>query len=295
MFGSIGRRIGMEWLKMEYEWLKIRFEVQKYKTAIIVLCGIFGLMALIYYGVRGMIPQMPVEDGSFSALLGALVGGFFSLAGSIGVAKMQQKSQREILKKNTIYKPLYDELMQNIEILENENRYPSFVWADFMHDTLQRSPAYGVWNRIERDHRLLDVPESIENKMSLMESTIADYLNRRITAGKAIQSECDKILSKHGKSTCAYRNAGEHIIENILSENVFSQINIRRIRNFTMRSDSEQSDGDEDILKEICIGCQNLQEVCALKKARERWYVLQKETIDDLAMRIKFITMKYEG
>lgn len=99
MFGSIGRRIGMEWLKMEYEWLKIRFEVQKYKTEIIVLCGIFGLMALIYYGVRGMIPQMPVEDGSFSALLGALVGGFFSLAGSIGVAKMQQKSQREILKK----------------------------------------------------------------------------------------------------------------------------------------------------------------------------------------------------
>lgn len=185
--------------------------------------------------------------------------------------------------------------MQNIEILENENRYPSFVWADFMHDTLQRSPAYGVWNRIERDHRLLDVPESIENKMSLMESTIADYLNLRITAGKAIQSECDKILSKHGKSTCAYRNAGENIIENILSENVFSQINIRRIRNFTMRSDSEQSDGDEDILKEICIGCQNLQEVCALKKARERWYVLQKETIDDLAMRIKFITMKYEG
>ena len=88
MFGSIGRRIGMEWLKMEYEWLKIRFEVQKYKTVIIVLCGIFGLMALIYYGVRGMIPQMPVEDGSFSALLGALVGGFFSLAGSIGVAKI---------------------------------------------------------------------------------------------------------------------------------------------------------------------------------------------------------------
>lgn len=285
----------MERLKMEYEWLKIRFEVQKYKTAIIILCGIFGLMALIYYDVRGMIPQMPVEDGSFSALLGALIGGFFSLAGSIGVAKMQQKSQREILKKNTIYKPLYDELMQNIEILESENRYPSFVWADFIHDTLQKSPAYGVWNRIKRDHRLLDVPESIENKMSLIESTLADYLNLRVAAGKAIQSECDEILSKHDRSACVYKNAGENIIENILNENVFAQINIRRIRNFTMGADSEQSDGDEDILKEICKGCQNRQEVCALKKARERWYTLQKETIDDLAMRIKYITMKYEG
>ena len=98
--------------KMEYGWLKIRFGAQKYKKVIIaLLCG-FVLMALIYYGVRGMIPQMSVEEGSFSALLGALVGGFFSLAGSIGVAKMQQKSQREILKKNTIYKPLYDELMK---------------------------------------------------------------------------------------------------------------------------------------------------------------------------------------
>ena len=48
--------------KMEYGWLKIRFGAQKYKKVIIaLLCG-FVLMALIYYGVRGMIPQMSVED-----------------------------------------------------------------------------------------------------------------------------------------------------------------------------------------------------------------------------------------
>ena len=47
--------------KMEYGWLKIRFGAQKYKKVIIaLLCG-FVFMALIYYGVRGMIPQMSVE------------------------------------------------------------------------------------------------------------------------------------------------------------------------------------------------------------------------------------------
>lgn len=274
--------------KMEYGWLKIRFGAQKYKKVIIaLLCG-FVLMALIYYGVRGMIPQMSVEEGSFSALLGALVGGFFSLAGSIGVAKMQQKSQREILKKNTIYKPLYDELMKNDDILRGENPFPMEVWCDTNPRTIVESPSFAAWNRIQRDNRLLDVPESIQTQMNDLEKAIERYLRLRRGVGTPVQKICYETLKAQGKETVLFTNIGDMVSDAVLNTD------INEVLEYITEYNNKTED-DKKIAQEIYNACLETEDIRKIKELQKKWRDMQNGILDELAMRIKYISMKYEG
>lgn len=274
--------------KMEYGWLKIRFGAQKYKKVIIaLLCG-FGLMALIYYGVRGMIPQMSVEEGSFSALLGALVGGFFSLAGSIGVAKMQQKSQREILKKNTIYKPLYDELMKNDDILRGENPFPMEVWCDTNPRTIVESPSFAAWNRIQRDNRLLDVPESIQTQMNDLEKTIERYLRLRRGVGTPVQKICYETLKAQGKETVLFTNIGDMVSDAVLNTDINGVLEY-------ITEYNNKAEDDKKIAQEIYNACLETEDIRKIKELQKKWRDMQNDILDELAMRIKYISMKYEG
>lgn len=274
--------------KMEYGWLKIRFGAQKYKKVIIaLLCG-FVLMALIYYGVRGMIPQMSVEEGSFSALLGALVGGFFSLAGSIGVAKMQQKSQREILKKNTIYKPLYDELMKNDDILRGENPFPMEVWCDTNPRTIVESPSFAAWNRIQRDNRLLDVLESIQTQMNDLEKTIERYLRLRRGVGTPVQKICYETLKAQGKETVLFTNIGDMVSDAVLNTDINGVLEY-------ITEYNNKTEDDKKIAQEIYNACLETEDIRKIKELQKKWRDMQNGILDELAMRIKYISMKYEG
>lgn len=274
--------------KMEYGWLKIRFGAQKYKKVIIaLLCG-FVLMALIYYGVRGMIPQMSVEEGSFSALLGALVGGFFSLAGSIGVAKMQQKSQREILKKNTIYKPLYDELMKNDDILRGENPFPMEVWCDTNPRTIVESPSFAAWNRIQRDNRLLDVPESIQTQMNDLKKTIERYLRLRRGVGTPVQKICYETLKAQGKETVLFTNIGDMVSDAVLNTDINGVLEY-------ITEYNNKTEDDKKIAQEIYNACLETEDIRKIKELQKKWRDMQNGILDELAMRIKYISMKYEG
>lgn len=274
--------------KMEYGWLKIRFGAQKYKKVIIaLLCG-FVLMALIYYGVRGMIPQMSVEEGSFSALLGALVGGFFSLAGSIGVAKMQQKSQREILKKNTIYKPLYDELMKNDDILRGENPFPMEVWCDTNPRTIVESPSFAAWNRIQRDNRLLDVPESIQTQMNDLEKIIERYLRLRRGVGTPVQKICYETLKAQGKETVLFTNIGDMVSDAVLNTDINGVLEY-------ITEYNNKTEDDKKIAQEIYNACLETEDIRKIKELQKKWRDMQNGILDELAMRIKYISMKYEG
>lgn len=49
--------------------------------------------------------------GVVGTLLGAFIGGVFSLMGSVWVNNKQQKAAQNIKRKNIIYSPLYDELI----------------------------------------------------------------------------------------------------------------------------------------------------------------------------------------
>ena len=65
--------------------------------------------------------------GVFGAILGAIVGGVLTLFGSIYVNNNQMRSKSAIQRKNIIYKPLYDELIEVRNILNESNPYPTYV------------------------------------------------------------------------------------------------------------------------------------------------------------------------
>ena len=203
-------------VEMEYQWMKIRFGVQKHKTVIVVLlCG-FGLMALIYYGVRGMIPKMPMDEGSFSALLGTLVGGFFSLAGSVGVAKMQQKAQKEVLRKNTIYKPLYDELIKNDRMLTQESPYPRSIKLNNERLSFEPALQFCIWTKIKDDSRFLEMPEAISKRMIELQQLAEDFIEVMRTAVIALDECWKESQIKFGIEPADYSSMSEWEIAIIL-------------------------------------------------------------------------------
>ena len=51
--------------------------------------------------------------GVIAAVIGALVGGMVTLFASVYVHNNQLKAKSAVHRKNTIYKPLYNELMEN--------------------------------------------------------------------------------------------------------------------------------------------------------------------------------------
>ena len=98
--------------------------------ACIVLLIILILM-LIIFNKFSILDKIKNWDGETIAvagtLLGAIIGGIFTLIGSIYVNKKQIKAQTNIKKKNLIYKPLYDELMDIENEVLKSNPFPHNV------------------------------------------------------------------------------------------------------------------------------------------------------------------------
>ena len=109
---------------------RIKLFFAKHKT-IKALCLIILAIIALYFAI--IIPYKSYADildtsrGIVGTLLGAFVGGGFTLIGSITVTKHTQKATNAIKKKNIIFKPLYDELMENHSIYLKENPYPRYI------------------------------------------------------------------------------------------------------------------------------------------------------------------------
>ena len=72
-------------------------------------------MILIIWGIPNVDLSFIVEDatlfGVVGTLLGAIIGGAFSLLWSVWINNRQQRAIQNIKRKNVIYSPLYDELI----------------------------------------------------------------------------------------------------------------------------------------------------------------------------------------
>lgn len=94
--------------------LKVKVFLQKHRIIVIIL-WIVSIISLIFIFIRHIDFQGYLADptiiGIGGTLLGAIVGGAFSLLGSVWVNSKQQRTERNIKRKNVIYSPLYDELV----------------------------------------------------------------------------------------------------------------------------------------------------------------------------------------
>jgi len=102
---------------------------------------------------------------NIDTLIGAIVGGALALVGSIVVNKIQYKQQAELKRAETIYTPLYDELMKNHYDTLVKTPYPYQDEIGFLgSQRTQKAPQYLAWGSIKLDTRYLETPNAVKKQ-----------------------------------------------------------------------------------------------------------------------------------
>ncbi len=128
--------------------LKLRLFISKYRIVIIValvitLVGVVTFSALQIDGDK--IIGNSTLFGVIGTLLGALIGGVFSLMGSVWVNSKQQRALQNVKRKNVIYSPLYDELVDIQNNILQQNPYPNYVVFKKDTQTILPHPQFSAW------------------------------------------------------------------------------------------------------------------------------------------------------
>lgn len=234
------------------------------------------------------------EFAVYGTLLGAVVGGIFTLIGTNFVNKQQLKSQTQIKRKNLIYKPLYEELIEIQCDFMIQNPYPEYISIDKNKTSFPKySPQYTVWERIKADTRYFEVPKSLKDELNILNKTIADYLIEIRDINKTITDILNKILKSELSTQCTIINIGSVLSKQVLTE---SNIDIFNQLDYALKPNVEVSyEERERISKLFYESCKQNEKIQAIKNARALWYKQQERTLDLLTTLISFVTIKYEG
>jgi len=168
---------------------------------------------------RIIATQSSLNDGLIGALLGALVGGVLALLGSFWVAKKQAKAQAEMNRRETIYKPLYDELKRIQDHILPVNPFPTFIAFKKGSQTIMPHPQYGVWGEIKLDSRLLETPKALVKQMEELYLKIEGYLTINPRARDEVRNVLNEVLAENNQQLCSIINVGDSLIPCVFQDN----------------------------------------------------------------------------
>ncbi len=274
--------------------IKINLFFLEHKIIIYFAIVLIIVMLLVKYPPNLLISDDPVMISVIGTLLGAIVGGTFSLIGSIYVNNKKIISDSEVKRKNIIYRPLYDELLDTKKIIEIENRYPSYVTYEQGYQTITRHPQITAWNRICSDSRILDTPKIVKKQYEKYLFSIEKYISIRNSANDLIQDVINKILKKEIGTECSITNLGSCVASEILDDNLKGNI-IKDHCNMALKEEVKVSEEKWDEIKsEIFNSCNSIEKIKDIRKAYYDWINIQNETIKMLELLILEINIKYE-
>lgn len=280
---------------------KIKLFITKHNFWIISILLILSVLILIFFVKIENIKVLlqfskdlsDTEIAVFGTLLGAIVGGVFTLIGTNLVNKKQLKAQTQIKRKNLIYKPLYDELVEIHFEYMAQNPYPNFININKTKCRFpSNSPQYTVWERIKRDTRYLETPMCLKKEMDALYKSIENYLESTADINTTIIKLLNDTLESELGTKCTIQNIGTVISNDVLSdngENIFNHLCFGL--NPPIDTDGSVKIRVSDIFYEKC---KENEEIQAIKRKRELWFSQQKRTIDLLTILISFVTTKYE-
>lgn len=275
--------------------LKLRFFITKYRIFIIVVLviAVVGVVTLGALQIDGdKIIGNPTLFGVIGTLLGAIIGGIFSLMGSVWVNSKQQRALQNVKRKNVIYSPLYDELVDIQNNILQQNPYPDYVVFKKDIQTILPHPQFSAWGRIKADTRYLEVPNILIKQMEQLEESVHCYQAVRHKANEEIQNILNDVLKDNNLSTCSIINIGSVISGDILN----------RKKTDIYHKSMEIGEGKnideftrEKVNNEIYYKCDNAQTVIEVRKKYKEWLNIQEHTIEMLSILIKQVLVQYEG
>lgn len=257
------------------------------------------ILILIVFNKFSILEEIKNLDGETIAvagtLLGAIIGGIFTLIGSIYVNKNQLKAQTNIKKKNLIYKPLYDELMDIENEVLKSNPFPHNVMFESQPEIRSFYPQYTVWERIKTDTRLLETPNVLIEEMDKLYKSIRDYINIRNSYNKEMTEIANNILQDKIGTHCTLENIGQSLIDYFL-KNENEEFDFNEKYRYCLKDNTLGSDDQWTIVnKEFNNLKVSYEGIISIKKYKNDWIFQQQKVIELLTYLIKYVNVKYEG
>ncbi len=276
---------------------KLKFKIYVYKhrkiLAIIFTFVVIFFLVKIYKSYNfTKITNNPTTFGVIATLLGAVIGGVFTLLGSIWVNKREQKSIYNLRRKNIIYSPLYDELINIKRNILGKNQYPGYIVFGIGQQTSIPHPQYSAWDRIKNDTRYLEVPLLLKDQMEKLYDTLREYISIRNSANAEIKEIVNKVLVMNGFESSTIINLGEVLSSDILQGkdvDIFNEIY------FSKENCNISKEEVKKINLQILNFANELSSLNNIRRVYTIWMQEQDKAIEILSLLIKEIMQKYEG
>lgn len=276
---------------------KLKFKIYAYKhrkiLAIVFTSVVIFFLVKIYKSYNfTRITNNPTTFGVIATLLGAVIGGVFTLLGSIWVNKREQKSIYNLRRKNIIYSPLYDELINIKRNILEKNQYPGYIVFGIGQQTIIPHPQYSAWDRIKNDTRYLEVPLLLKDQMEKLYDTLREYISIRNSADGEIKEIVNKVLLMNGFEPSTIINLGEVLSSDILQGkdiDIFNEIY------FSKENCNISKEEVKKINLQILNFANELSSLNNIRRVYTIWMQEQDKAIEILSLLIKEIMQKYEG
>ena len=265
------------------------------KVLLFLVFCVLSVVAFNFFRNKIEIPSFELTDNMItmlSAIFGAVVGGIFTLIGTVFSSKQQSRALIHTKRKNLIYKPLYDELAEIQNDILQKNPYPIYIDFEKRENTILKHPQYTAWNRIKNDSRYLEAPDSLKKSMNNLYNSIYDYLNERKGLNEEISNILNNVLDDKAQTRCTITNIGDVLDDYALakeSQDITPRIFECCSPNIVF-DDSLKLDISESFHQE----CLKSEKICKVKEKHHIWMENQKETLKLLGMLISIVNAKYE-
>lgn len=168
-----------------------------WRKVILIPAALIIFVALVYLlnaldawdATEKALKKLPIDLSNpvVSGLLGAIVGGIFTIYGGIYTQARQFKVKGIVLRKNVIYSPIFDELIKLKRGIPTGDKYPVQIFFGKKEGYRPNGAlSFDAWERIKSDVRFIEVPTYLAKELENFQSSGREYVQSRIEASERI-------------------------------------------------------------------------------------------------------------
>lgn len=164
-------------VKLRVFWARLR---QWLWLPIVVLILVFLSDVVSYIKLNFSMVSRALQDPVTATLIGAVIGGVIAFWGSVYVQRAEQKARAAIWRRDEILVPLYHELLQSKDTLEERPCPRNFVLNKDVSEPCL--PRFTLWPLFKTDSRRLHFPPTLADALDSFLEAIHNYASAWQTA-----------------------------------------------------------------------------------------------------------------